>query len=182
MPRPRAFDEDRVLTGVMHVFRRKGFAATSVRDLEAAAGITSGSLYNSYGDKRGLFRAASAHYNRTVLLRRIRHHAPEGSGIEGLRGLFLSLLREPDGGTAGCLITNTAIEFGDQHMPGFVTDGFSTLRDTFAERLGGNEAEALELLALYQGVLVLVRAGYDTAALQQMMTDRFNTLEERHGN
>ncbi|TCU20587.1 TetR/AcrR family transcriptional regulator [Rhizobium sullae] len=180
MARPRTFDEDHLLTGAMHVFRRQGFAASSVRDLEAATGLTSGSLYNSYGDKRGVFEAASIHYNRTVLARRIEDHAPEGSGIAGLRRLFLSLLHEPDGGSAGCLITNSAVEFGSKDAPGFVAEGLAVLRDTIADRLG-DEAEAVALLALYQGALVLIRAGYDKAVLEQMFTHHFETLEKHHG-
>ncbi len=178
MARPREYDQTTVLTAVMHAFRRRGFAATSVRDLETATGVTSGSLYNSYGDKRGLFQAASEHYNRAVLERRIRDHAPEGSGIAGLRQLFLSLLDEPGGGTAGCLITNSAIEFGETEMPGFVGEAFVTLRDVFSDRLGGDEAEALATLALYQGVLVLVRAGYETGELSKMINTHFGTLEK----
>lgn len=181
MARPRTFDEDRLLTGAMHVFRRQGFAASSVRDLEEATGVTSGSLYNTYRDKRGLFEAACAHYNRAVLARRIDVLAPRGAGIEGLRRLFLSLLREPDGGSSGCLITNSAVEFGCKDRPDFVTDGFAVLRDCFADCLSGNDAEAVALLALYQGTLVLVRAGYDKAALEAMITDHFETLEKHHG-
>jgi len=164
----------------MHAFRRKGFAATSVRDLEAATGLTSGSLYNSYGDKRGLFAAASAHYNRSVLARRMWEHAPAEAGLSGLRSLFLSLLQEPDGGASGCLITNSAIEFGDSGVPDFVPEGLGVLRETFAARLG-NAAAAVELLALYQGILVLVRAGYDRRDLEVMIDDVFDSLELRHG-
>lgn len=181
MARPRTFDEDRLLAGAMHVFRRQGFAASSVRDLEEATGLTSGSLYNSYRDKRGLFEAACAHYNRTVLARRIEDHAPEGAGIAGLQRLFLSLLHEPDAGSSGCLITNSAVEFGRKDQPGFVIEGFTVLRDCFADRLGGNDAQAVALLALYQGILVLVRAGYDKAALEAMITQHFETLEKHHG-
>ncbi|MGE0408001.1 MAG: TetR/AcrR family transcriptional regulator [Amphiplicatus sp.] len=179
MARPRTFDDDVVLSRAMHVFRRKGYAASSVRDLETATGLTSGSLYNSYGDKRGLFRAASNHYNRVVLWRRIQRHAPEGSGADGLRRLFLSLLKEPDGGSAGCLITNAAVEFGDKDRPPFVKKGFAALRNVFADRVG--DAEAVMLLALYQGVLVLIRAGYDRRALKEMIADFFDTVETRHG-
>ncbi len=181
MARPRSFNQTAVLTAAMHAFRRQGFAATSVRDLEAAAGVTSGSLYNSYRNKRSLFLAASEHYNHAVLERRIQDHAPKGSGIEGLRQLFLSLLHEPDGGSAGCLVTNSAVEFGDTEIPNFVSDGFDVLRDTFADRLGDDRAEAVALLALYQGVLVLIRAGYAAHDLKKMITHYFENLEERHG-
>lgn len=177
MARPRTFDENQLLIKVARIFRHKGYATSSVRDLEAATGLTSGSLYNTYGDKRGLFEAASAHYNQSVLARRLAQYAPEGSGTKGLLALFLSLLNEPDGGSSGCLITNSAVEFGAKDTPRFVAEGFATLRDVFAERLGGKENEALALLALYQGTLVLIRAGYDKSDLETMLTHYFEQLE-----
>jgi AcrR family transcriptional regulator len=170
----------------MHVFRHRGFVAATVRDLEAATGLTSGSLYNTYGDKKGLFDAASGHYLRMVLARRIRDHAPEGSGIAGLRVLFLSLLKEPGGTTHGCLITNSAVEFADQ-CPEFVAQGFACLRAAFASRLaeaqGGVvlETDLTALLALYQGVLVLLRSGVDSKTLEPMIFDFFDKLEARNG-
>jgi len=184
MARPRAFDEERLLTGVMHAFRRKGYAATTVRDLEEAAGFTSGSLYNSYGDKQGLFAAASAHYLRTVVDRRLQTHAPAGSGIEGLRSLFLSLLDEPGGTTDGCLITNSAVEFSGE-APALVSEGFARLGATFADRLREafgivRKEEAMALLALYQGILVLVRSGADPAPLEATIRDQFDKLERLH--
>lgn len=176
MARPRAFDPEIVLTDVMNVFRRKGFAACSVRDLEAASGLTSGSLYNAYDDKRGLFRAASDHYLRTIVAQRIHAYAPEGSGIEGLRRLFLSTLDEPAEETFGCLITNSAVEFGQLDTPDIVATGLEMLRAAFADRLGGDEIGADALLAFYQGILVLVRAGRDKSALKRTISRFFEIL------
>jgi hypothetical protein len=42
------------------------------------------------------------------------------------------------------------------------------------------EPAALQLLALYQGVLVLVRGGYDSTALEQLIDVHFNALEGSH--
>ena len=56
MGRSREFDESAVLTGAMHAFRRKGYAAVSIKDLEEATGLKGGSIYNSYGDKGGLLQ------------------------------------------------------------------------------------------------------------------------------
>ena len=67
MARPRSFDEDTVLRGAMHAFRRTGFAAASVKELEEATGLSAGSIYNRFGDKHGLFDAAFAHYLQAVL-------------------------------------------------------------------------------------------------------------------
>jgi AcrR family transcriptional regulator len=190
MGRTRAYDEGAVLSGAMHAFRRKGYLGVSIRDLEQATGLKLGSIYNSYGDKEGLFRAAFAHYLDAVLRRRIADHAPMAAGLGGLRALFLSLLREPGGGSFGCLITNVAVELGgDGTCPAGVDEGLRVLGDTFADRLkaarrdGGLGRDldvriaALKLLALYQGILVLVRAGHDKQALRRLINHEFKSLE-----
>lgn len=60
--RPRAFDRDAALTQAMHLFWRKGFAATSISELTAAMGIGSPSLYAAFGSKEGLYAEALRHY------------------------------------------------------------------------------------------------------------------------
>jgi AcrR family transcriptional regulator len=192
MARPREYDEEAVLAGAMHAFRRKGYARVSVKDLERATGLRSGSIYNSYGDKQGLFAAAFAHYNRAVLGRRIAGHAPPAAGLAGLRSLFSSALHEPDGGSCGCLVTNAAVEFGGgAPVPPGVDEGLAALLSLFTARLetarrtgqlrAGTDpgTAALGLLALYQGILVLVRAGRDTDPLQAVIDSTFAQLEEQ---
>src|SRR5258705_12579906 len=117
MARTREYDPLSVLTGAMRAFRRHGYGGASIRHLETATGLSAGSIYNSFGDKAGLFDAAFAHYNEAVLQSRIDSFAEPKRGLRGLRDLFLSLLREPDGGRLGCLITNSAIVFGAQRKP-----------------------------------------------------------------
>ncbi len=46
----------------MLVFWEKGYEATSIRDLLKATGISSSSLYEAFGDKRGIFLAALARF------------------------------------------------------------------------------------------------------------------------
>lgn len=43
-----------------HAFAQKGFAAASMDDLTAAAGLTRGALYHHFGDKKGLLAAVVA--------------------------------------------------------------------------------------------------------------------------
>ena len=59
MVRSRAFDEGAVLTDAMHAFRRNGYATTAIPALGAATGISTSSIYNSYGDKRESFSQRS---------------------------------------------------------------------------------------------------------------------------
>jgi TetR/AcrR family transcriptional repressor of nem operon len=191
MVRMRSYDEGQVLAGAMHAFRREGYSRISIPQLEAATGLSSGSIYNSYGDKRGLFLAAFEHYLLAVVERRLWQFARPEQGLEGLRRLFLTLLREPNDETFGCLITNSAIEFGadDEVMTSLLRKGFDTLESAFADRLAAAKsagtlrdgidpgAAALKLLALYQGVLVLVRGKYNLKRIRRAITLEFDNLE-----
>jgi hypothetical protein len=103
-----------------------------------------------------------------------------------LEELFITLLTEPDGQRSGCLITNTAVEFGAEAVHPGVRAGLAILEATFADRLSSlkgsdwPEAEiavrAARLLALYQGVLVLVRAGHDLQRVREMIRSEFDAL------
>jgi TetR/AcrR family transcriptional repressor of nem operon len=189
MGRSREYDEGQVLSGAMEAFRRKGFAAVTIRDLEEATGLKGGSLYNSYVDKAGVFAAAFTYYNDVVVRARVAKYAPDSAGLAGLHKLFLTLLDEPGGGSFGCLVTNSAIEFGGSaNLPAAAATGLKILSDAFERCLKADERDrrgnngrssrvaATKLLALYQGLLVLIRAGWDKRALKNMINEEFSQL------
>ena len=60
MGRTRTFDRDAVLFAAANAFRRRGYRDVSIAELEKATGLVSGSIYNAFGDKAGLFRASVA--------------------------------------------------------------------------------------------------------------------------
>lgn len=191
MVRSRNYNEAEVLAGAMDAFRREGYAGISIPQLETATGLSSGSIYNSFGDKRGIFLAAFEHYLEAVLGRRIARFAGREAGLSGLRQLFLSMLREPNGETFGCLITNSAIEFGakGEIVEDAILKGFRILERLFVERLSEAKSsgrlrgdvdpkdEAVKLLALYQGVLVLVRGGYELKAIKRAINHEFDGID-----
>src|SRR5216117_1965634 len=53
--RPRAYQPEVALGKALDLFRKGGFAATSLDDLSAATGMNRPSLYGAFGDKRELF-------------------------------------------------------------------------------------------------------------------------------
>ena len=53
--RPRAYEPDVALGKALDLFRKGGFAATSLDDLSAATGMNRPSLYGAFGDKRELY-------------------------------------------------------------------------------------------------------------------------------
>lgn len=173
MGRPQGFDREEALRGAMGAFRRKGFEATSMKDLEAATGLLPGSLYHGFGSKEGLFLEALAHYNERVVKGRIATYLRGADPRKELRALFLSTLEERGDRALGCLLTNTAVEFGgaSEAVKARLEEGFALLEKAFAAQCRralelGQAAPglkprraALRLLQAYQGLLVLVRAG-----------------------
>lgn len=62
MARKREFDKAAVLDKAMLVFWEKGFEATSILDLKDAMGVSTSSMYETFGDKRGIFLQALARF------------------------------------------------------------------------------------------------------------------------
>jgi len=116
MPRPREFDESQVLEQAVRLFRRRGYHATSTRDLGDALGLNPSSLYRTFGDKHGLFLRVLDRYLESEAERSGAVLAGPGSVHDLLCAWLLSMLNEtpglPDSTPFGCLVLNTASEFG----------------------------------------------------------------------
>src|SRR5260370_6062677 len=84
MARPREFDEAAVLDAAIQQFWRRGYEATSVRDLADEMGIAGASLYNAFGDKRTLYeRSLNRYLDQTFRERigRLEHSLPPRDAI-----------------------------------------------------------------------------------------------------
>lgn len=110
--RPREFDVGEALDKAVHVFCERGYHAASIGDLTEATGLTSGSLYKAFKDKRGLYVAALTHYkdSRDAELR-----AALASGRTGLERVHAALRHYAEAshgerGRLGCLVINSATE------------------------------------------------------------------------
>ncbi|WP_321855160.1 TetR/AcrR family transcriptional regulator [Paraburkholderia tropica] len=173
--RPREFDMDSVLDGAVRVFRERGYHATSVGDLGDATGLTAGSLYKAFGDKRGVFLAAFERYVQTHNADLRQQLDRQSSGFEKIRAVLHFYAASSHGleGQRGCLVISsaTALATLDEEMATLVE---STIRHTEAmlRRLlqQGQEdgsiscelhvaAMARTLLALLQGFRLLGKSG-----------------------
>ena len=85
MARPRSFDEDKVLEGAVTLFHEKGYEGTSVPELSRRLGICRQSLYQAFGDKRGLYLKALQRWGEREVEPRLRLLASEGSALENVR-------------------------------------------------------------------------------------------------
>lgn len=109
----KSFDPNEAASAILEVFREKGFAGTSVADLEKATGLNRSSLYNTFGSKQEIFLQSLETYRFTVERQSLK--ALENPKlICALKALFeaqltgLSRQQLP----SGCLTTNVCTEIG----------------------------------------------------------------------
>jgi len=108
--RPRKFDEDEALTAAMQVFWRQGMAATSLDDLAQAMAMNRPSIYNAFGSKEDVYRAALARFC-TRLDDGLAHTLdPASDPRSGLIDFFDQALEVycRDNSALGCLMICTA--------------------------------------------------------------------------
>ena len=192
MPKTVTYDRDDVLTRAMMQFWKSGYEASSVQDLVNATGINRASIYNSFGDKKGLFLASVQHYLEKVNAKRLSMLKAEGSALSAIEEYFGDLLdfSANDGRKLGCLITNSLVEvapldpeIGEKLSPVLdrVEDGFyQTLLRAQAqgELQPGSDLRALArfLTGQVQGLRVLARADSDPGRMHDMVKIAMNSL------
>lgn len=119
MARKATFDRDDVLKRARDLFWRKGYHATSLKDLEQALELKPGSIYAAFGSKEGLFSEALKVYARGS--RSGLQEALEGgqSPLEALadhaRGL--ASLCDTESPARACMLVKTILEHPDEASP-----------------------------------------------------------------
>ncbi len=74
----------RLIAAARKAFAEKGFAAASMDELTADAGLTRGALYHNFGDKKGLLAAVVAEVDGEMATRARALGASRGGGWDGL--------------------------------------------------------------------------------------------------
>lgn len=89
----------KLLATARHAFQRTGYAATSMDDLTASAGLTRGALYHHFGDKKGLLAAVVEQIDDEVDQRLNAVSAQAAAPWDAFRGrcrAYLRMATEPE--------------------------------------------------------------------------------------
>jgi TetR/AcrR family transcriptional regulator, transcriptional repressor for nem operon len=186
MGRTRTFNSDTVLFAAANAFRQRGYRDVSIAELEKATGLVSGSIYNAFGDKAGLFRAALHHYVHGFVRQRLAAFAGEHAKLEDLERLFLSVLEPPFADGYGCLVTNSIVEFGRDE--GIASADIAATLAAVREAVGSvlkrelgpdaAEPETTHLLILYHGILTLSRSRTPFDEMAEAVKAEFGRLKQ----
>jgi TetR/AcrR family transcriptional regulator, copper-responsive repressor len=170
--RPRAYQPDVALGKALGLFRKEGFAATSLDDLSAATGMNRPSLYGAFGDKRELYIRSYQRYRddaRAAMGDIFRDELPIRKRLQRIYAAALDIYLAGDSGPLGCFSVMTAASeaVADPQIRAMVLEGFSELDKAFfnAFRRAKDKGE--------------LPAGADPAVLAQLASSTVHSLAIR---
>lgn len=194
MARTREFCPSEALDKAMRVFWAKGYFGTSIDDLVSATGVSRYGLYGEFGDKKGLFLAALAHYEANIV-RPMRDIIEQpGASLEAIRALFTMLAEfsSQPGGKLGCLVFNAVNEMGQHDET--TASKILEIRQRLAQgiqRMLANAAskgelpagfdiqrEADFLFGVFHALPAMARSGADRQAIANVISVAMSTLQQ----
>ena len=134
--RPRAYEPDVALGKALDLFRKDGFAATSLDDLSAATGMNRPSLYGAFGDKRELYIKSYQRYRddaRASLIEVFRSEESIRERLKRIYAIALDIYLSGEAGPRGCFTVMTAASeaVSDPDIRAMVLEGFVELDKAF---------------------------------------------------
>lgn len=170
--RPRAYQPEIALAKALDLFRKDGFAATSLDDLSAATGMNRPSLYGAFGDKRELYIKSYQRYRedaRAAMQDIFRDQQPIRQRLQRIYAVALDIYLSGEAGPRGCFTVMTAASeaVADPDIRAMVLEGFAELDKAFA---------ACFRLARENGELP---DGADPAVLAQLASATIHTIAIR---
>jgi AcrR family transcriptional regulator len=197
MARPRSFDETAVLGRIRDAFWSTGYAATSIDEIAAAAGLGKGSLYGAFGSKEEMYRRVFAAYCAGLVdTVRARLAGPDSEALDRVRDQIRTIARATGADTAlrGCLLANGAAE-RSEHDTQIAETARRTLQAigtllaqalSAAQRAGDISADAdpahlgAYLLTVMRGIEALGKTGTDPAYLDTAAETALSLLPLTH--
>ncbi len=182
MARPREFDIDDALQRAMNVFWTHGYDAASLPVLLDGMGLTRGSLYKAFSDKKNLFLKVLNRYEvEAVIPATTLLTTGPADGLERIKAQFDSVIEcARQGDSRGCLLCSSAagVAAVDTDIEEIVHAQFDLMSNAFDVALKESNAfcdageqyraeTANLLLSQYVGLRILVRSKAPLARLQQ---------------
>jgi TetR/AcrR family transcriptional repressor of nem operon len=174
----------------MQAFWAKGYERTSIADLERAMEINRFSIYDAFGDKKGLFLASIEAYGDEITKRQTACLLAPG-GAAGIRQFFKSLLPPPSHkNNPGCLIMNSLVELSgrDRDIDAAIAANLQLVEDRLhkatqsalksGDFVSGSNARTLarQLLSVTQSVLAFSKSRYGYPIAQSAINALFASL------
>lgn len=175
MARPRNFQETEVLNAVTELFWKKGFADTSITDLEQVTGLTRTSIYAAYENKKSLYHRALCLYQSQAFTYVQRIFDEIEDPIEAIKVLLTDTLQRAfnDDNKKGCFIANAAAEMyhNCELTTSFLTDNKNKFVQLIKDKLSTDVSKlkkelhpkvdvlAAFIFTSYSGYMIMLKNG-----------------------
>ena len=113
MPRTPKFHRETALNNALKLFWRKGYHATSMKDIEEEMDMRPGSIYAAFGNKEALFKETLEEYSSLAEDEFKQALAQKSSVLQGI-SLYLrniAVMTETCATTQACMLVKTLLEF-----------------------------------------------------------------------
>lgn len=114
MPRVKLFNEQNIIYKAMELFWEKGYYDTSIANMVSSLGISRGSMYDTFGNKKNIFDKSLALYCEINEKSTKEFLENETNVKEGLKKIFDKFIENSINDTMhkGCFVVNTTTEIG----------------------------------------------------------------------
>lgn len=190
MAKTAKFDRQDVINLATNLYWKKGFHATSMRNLQDEIDMRPGSIYAAFGNKDGLFKEALRHYTDMGIAQMANYRITHDSPIDALKAFVKYQVIEckkvaPNG---LCMLTKTINELTseNQELIDLTKACLSEVAQEFANlikqaQIAGeisSTKSALELANLLQvqiaGLRTYAKINIDNEKLDQMIEEFFS--------
>ncbi|MEP3639528.1 MAG: TetR/AcrR family transcriptional regulator [Lentilitoribacter sp.] len=116
MPRTASFDRDVLIANAREIFWKKGWAGTSMKDLEKGLGLHPGSFYAAFGSKDALYELTLDRYvedGQVRLDQLVQTHGALGA----LKAHLRSVVEDSAMPVRACMLSKTLLELSGQGNP-----------------------------------------------------------------
>jgi TetR/AcrR family transcriptional repressor of nem operon len=145
MPKIKQFDEADVLYKAKEVFSEKGYNGTSMDDLVQATGLSRSSIYDTFGDKHGLFLRSLNQYRCDQQTDLQQLLAKTDSPKKKIGIVFDYTVRDilADKKRRGCLLINVSMELTcvDKEVAGIASLNMEEMEQLFYQWIKEGQAK-----------------------------------------
>lgn len=185
MARIITFDKEKVLKAAMLLFWEKGYADTSMQDIEKAIKLNRPSIYNTFGNKRDLFLQALNHYLRievSKVIFQLENTTSAKTAIKSALNEVIKIIYNAEN-PGGCLVVLSVLESHQHNMETkkILDDVLIQIRDAVSARLKQGEENhefnhpidhqetAVRFVALEMGMCVMAKANFPKKDLEKLV-------------
>lgn len=179
-----------IIETTAELFNKKGYAGTSIADLEKITKLTKGSIYGNFENKEQVALAVFD-YNLNRLQEKIKDGVHNNADYKGKILSYLVTYHSLQGSYGGCPLQNTAVEADDTHegLRERASAGLVCWKDSLMELIRAGmdvnefkadtnaEKIALTFMALIEGAILISRTTKNRAYFETVLSVASDTIE-----